>query len=496
MNLVSIYFLIFLIAVLTIYYTVPKKIQYIVLLAASYAFYLFAGVTPLIFVLTTTVTAFAAGLITGGDIKISSAAKCLSLAAAVILNAGIFCVLRYLIMASGMINPAFEVFRYDTEEPFISFIIPMGLTFYTLQAIGYLIDVYRGNQKPERNFFRFALFISFFPQVTQGPISRYEDLGKQLMTPHKAEYKNLTYGAQLILWGFIKKLVIADRANMLTAPLFTNYADVDGLLTVAGILTYAIQVYADFSGGIDIARGAARMLGIDLVENFHRPYLARSLKEYWKRWNSSLTEWMKDYIYSPLTGYSAESRKVRQISSLFVTMLLMGLWYGFSWNCILFGILNTLIMTISLLLADLYKRAYGTLHIDPNNLIWRIYQTVRTFLIICIGLTIMRSGSPNAAADMLINAIHCFSMDSVYGFLDNMIELGFDGDNLKVLLLGIIVLFIVNVIQERGICIRDRIAAMALPVRWCVYLFGFAVVLILGVYGPTYATPEFIFSYV
>lgn len=495
MNLVSIYFLIFLIAVLTVYYIVPKKVQYIVLLTASYTFYLFAGVTPLIFVLTTTITAFAAGIVIGGKQEISHAAKCATLTAAVIINIGIFCVLRYLLFSSDIVNPAFEVFRYDTEEPLINLIIPMGLVFYTFQAIGYLADVYKGKQKPERNFFRFALFISFFPQVVQGPISRYEDLGKQLKTPHKAEYRNLAYGAQLILWGFIKKLVIADRANMLTSPLFTDYSDVDGLLTAAGIMAYAIQIYADFSGGIDIARGAARMLGIDLIENFRRPYFAHSLLEYWKRWNTSLTEWMNDYVYSPAAGSSGHSRKARQTAALFVTMLLIGLWYGFDWNYLLFGVFNALIVTISLQLMKLYRCAYKALHINPNKFIWRSYQIIRTFLIICIGLTIMRSGSPNAAIDMLINAIHCFSMDSVYGFLDNMITLGFDGDNLKVLLLGIVVMFTVDVMQERGLCIRDRIASMCLPVRWAIYLFGFAVVLILGVYGPTYATPEFIFGF-
>ena len=307
MSLMSLSFILFLAVVLVAYYLVPKKYQWAVLLAASYAFYLFSGVGQSLFIIGTTLITYLAGRLmqnirddyksqlkklpkdtpkeTKQELKKSTNNKIRRIQfGSVILDLLILAVVKYLGFLIENINSIFNLFHYDAKLPLINIIVPLGISFYTFMSMGYLIDVGRGRYDAEKHLGKFALFVSFFPTIVQGPICRFDDVGKQLGAEHKFDYNNFKFGAQLMLWGFFKKMVIADRAFPAVSAVFSadNYLDYNGSIYFFGMLMYAVQIYCDFSGGIDIARGAAQMLGIDLPQNFERPYFSMSVAEYWR----------------------------------------------------------------------------------------------------------------------------------------------------------------------------------------------------------------------
>ena len=308
MAITSLSFLLFLAVVFLIYYIVPKRFQWMVLLASSYGFYLFAGVIPLIFVVGITILTFASGIIMD-NVRASAPSKKEAkrlnkkwiLATIVVLLAVLF-VFKYYNTAAASMNGLFSAFAWDVHAPLVNIMLPLGLSFYTFQSLGYCIDVYRGTVKAERNIAHYALFTSFFPQAIQGPIGRYNRLEPQFMSEHHFNYDAFCRGTQLMIWGYFKKLVIADRIAVIADTVFDGFAggSYDGLQTLIAIVAYAIQIYADFSGGIDISRGAAQIFGIDMVDNFRQPYFAVSVSDFWHRWHITLGAWFRNYLFYPL----------------------------------------------------------------------------------------------------------------------------------------------------------------------------------------------------
>lgn len=512
MSIVSIEFLIFLCAVMLAYYIVSSKVQWIVLLASSYCFYLFAGVTPFIFVFVTTLVVFAGGKIMESIKKREDSRKVAKkkmkkvLICVILAVFGTLLILKYFNFIAEAFCGIFTVFKYDASNPLVNIMLPMGISFYMFQAVGYCIDIYRGKVTAEENFFRFALFLSFFPQAVQGPISRYDDLGEQLRKPHKFSYENLTFGAQLMLWGFVKKLIIADRIAIPVNAVFDNYRDYDGTQIFIAIVLYAIQIYADFSGGIDIVRGAARCMGINLAENFRRPYFGNTVAEYWRRWHMSLTNWMRDYVFYSL-ALSKMSSKIgkwgrkhitkgnigKQLPSYlptFVTFFLIGIWHGAGWGFIVFGLYNATIIVLSMVMTDAFAKINEGLHIKTDSFPWHVWQILRTFAIMVIGKCITRATSVAAGFYMLRESLSSFHIS---GFITDMTEMGLDLDNWLVLFLGLMLFFFVSVMQECGWNIREKIAALPLPVRWAIYMGGVLAVIIVGVYGVGYDASSFIY---
>ena len=311
MAFVSGSFLIFILLVCIVYFLVPKKMQWLVLLVASYIFYAFSGIKLLIFLLLTTVVTFYTGRWLGKVNEQTSAyldaekknltreekkvyknkqvsRKRKILLCAILINFGVLIFLKYFNFMADNINAVIGLFTTNAQIPVLNLLLPLGISFYTLQSVGYVVDVYRGKYEPDPNLPKFALFMSFFPQIVQGPIARYDQLAHQLYEQHHFEYNRVTQGIQLILWGFIKKLVIADRLAIIVDQIFNNYQSYEGIMLFIAGAGYGFQVYADFSGGMDIARGVSQILGIDLVLNFERPYFARSISEFWRRWHITL----------------------------------------------------------------------------------------------------------------------------------------------------------------------------------------------------------------
>lgn len=418
MSFISFQFIVFMAVVTLLYYLVPKKYQWVLLLIASYGFFLYGGVTPLIFILSTTLTVYGGGRwmehvkATAASKKAAKATNRRILTLITVFNFGILLMLKYYNFFAESVNHGLGVFAYDSQLPLINIVLPLGISFYTFQSIGYLIDVYRNKYAAEKSLPRFALFISYFPILVQGPISRYNDLGTQLREEHQFDYRTFKFGMQLALWGFFKKMVIADRIGTAVSTVFGDYAQFDGFQTGLAIILYALQIYLDFSGGIDIARGCSEMLGITLMENFQRPYFGNTVSEYWRRWHIALTSWMRDYVFFPLT-LSKFSNKVgkwgrkhikgsigKQLPSYFptfVTFFLIGVWHGAGWGFIVFGLYNATIIVVSMILTPVFQRMIKFFHINEKSFGWKVFQIARTFLIMAAGKTLTRASSVHDA---------------------------------------------------------------------------------------------------
>ena len=375
MTLTSLSFYLLVLALLVLYYLVPKRFQWVVLLIGSYAFYAFVCLRYMGFIVVTTLTTYfgARGMdaMTAHMEQTVAAHKqdwereerkaykkrCKSrrkalMIAILLLNFGILAVLKYYNFFAESMETLFASVGLTVSLGHIGLLLPLGISFYTFQSMGYVLDVYREKVPAERNVGKLALFVSFFPQIIQGPIGVYDQLAHQLYDEHKYNFDNIRFGAQLILWGFFKKLVIADRAVGMIHTVAGAYTDYAGTYVLLAALVYALQLYADFSGGIDISRGVAQMFGITMGENFRRPYFSRTLTEYWHRWHISLGDWLRNYLFYPLSiskAFLNWGRHARQhlgnhigkvlptaVASL-ITFLIIGIWHGASWKYVAFG---------------------------------------------------------------------------------------------------------------------------------------------------------------
>lgn len=521
-------FLGFVSILLVAYYRIPKRFQWMLLLAASYLFYFLAGADYLIYILTTTVsTWFAACQIERSEQRQDrylnerkaelskeekraykqeqKAVRFRWTAACVLLNVGILAVVKYTNFVIANVNGVLAALGQTGRLSFVTLILPMGISFYTFQAVGYLIDVYRGTVPAEKNLFRFALFVSFFPQLVQGPISRFGDLSKTLYAPHDFDGRTVCYGLQRVLWGGFKKLVIADRVLAGVSTIVGEPSVYNGAYALVGMLLYTLELYADFTGGIDMTIGIAETMGITVRENFRRPYFAKSLKEYWRRWHISMCSWFRDYIFypvsvcGPMLRFSKYARKTfgNQVGkrlpvyiSSFVVWLTTGVWHGASWNFIVWGLLNWVVLMLSEELEPLYARFHARVPADGH--IWyKVFRVSRTFALVCV-----------------LNIFDCYhTLSDTFGVLrsiftvrnwnilwdGSLLALGLTGLDYGVLAGGCAVLFAVSLIQ-RGGSVRDKIALYPYPVRFALWYGLFLAVLLMGAYGIGYDASQFIYN--
>ena len=527
MAFTSIYFLIFAAITICLYYAIPLKWKWLLLLAASYAFYLLSSPNTFVFVIATTVITFLGGLYIGNcnrdhqaymsahkaeltrderkALKAASQKKKRRMVALIlILDFGVLAVLkyfRYYLQAAGV---------FDTGE----ILIPLGISFYTFQSAAYIFDIYRNKIEPDRNIGKFALFTAFFPQIIQGPISRHDQLAHQLYEGNRFEFRNLSYGAQLMLWGFFKKLVIADRAAILVNEVFDNYGDYTGGAVFMALLFYMIQIYADFSGGIDIARGVAQCMGIDMTHNFLRPYFSHDLSEFWNRWHISLSHWCRDYIFYPVAmskffgkmGKSLRAVLGDRVGKLFpviiaqfCTFLTIGLWHGAEFKYIAYGLYNGTIIVLGLLLEPYFKKILTALHIDEKSKGWKGFRIVRTFFVVLAGRVFPKAASFAVAISMFFSM---FRLNHGVPFTETVLGLGLTGTDFLILLAACIIWFLISLYEEKTArsqggagdkAIRDMLERRPLLLRWALLLITFAAVLSLGIYGPGYDAAAFIY---
>ncbi|EDS06448.1 MBOAT family protein [[Clostridium] scindens ATCC 35704] len=465
------------------YYLIPKRFQWIWLLIFSYIYYASSGIKILFFLLYTTITTYGTGRlldrVNHKELPRNEAKsrKRRILIGCLLLNFGMLAVLKYTNFAIENVNAIFHA-----GISFQKLILPLGISFYTFQSMGYIIDVYWGKYEAEKNPFRFALFVSFFPQLLQGPIGRFDRLARQLYEQHSFDLLKAQYALQLMLWGFFKKLVLADRAAVVVNQVFQNYTQYSGVTNIVAVLMYSIQLYMDFSGGMDVVMGVAALFGVELDQNFKRPYFATSITDFWHRWHITLGTWMKDYIFYPVSlskwmgkfgkwSKKAFGKKTGRVVPIcvanIIVFLVVGIWHGAAWKYIAYGLYNGLIIAISSLLAPLYRKGFEKFHINPKSGAWHVVQILRTFLLVNISWYFDMAVSLSAAFAMMKSTVTGFSLATLTD--GSLMMLGLDKLDYMILAMGCLVVFLISFLKERGIQIRESLGRKPLVIRWAVY---------------------------
>jgi len=360
----SLQFLLFFPIVTIIYFLLPHKFRWFHLLVASCVFYMaYIPVYILILFFTIVVDYFAGILIE----QAPESKKRRFLIMSVIANVGILAFFKYYNFFIENVNALLHISNSSASLPLLKIILPIGLSFHTFQAMSYTIEVYRENQKAERNFGIYALYVMFYPQLVAGPIERPQNILHQFYEKHDLNYDNIAKGIRIMLWGFIKKVVIADRLLLVTDPIFSHPADYSGITLALGCVFFIFQVFCDFSGYSDIALGCARVMGFDLMVNFNRPFASKSISEFWRRWHISLSSWFFDYVFNPIVASLRKWKKWAILFGLIFTFLLSGFWHGASWNFIIWGGLYGVALVYEFLTRDVRLRIFGKLPASLNK---------------------------------------------------------------------------------------------------------------------------------
>lgn len=337
-------FLIFFPIVVLVYYAIPKKIRYIWLLIASYYFYMCWNAKYALILLFSTAVTYASGLLIDRannkieDDKKRTRWKKIFVALSFIINLSILFLFKYFDFAVENINRILSHLNMQLLNPSFDVVLPVGISFYIFQALSYTVDVYRKDVKAEKNFLRYALFVSFFPQLVAGPIERSKNLLEQMYEVHKFDAQRVKDGLLLMIWGGFQKIVIADRVAIVVDTVFNKFPQYGGMYIVVAAILFAFQIYCDFSGYSIIAMGAAKVMGFRLMENFNAPYFSMSVAEFWRRWHISLSTWFRDYLYIPLGGN--RKGKLRKYINLMIVFIVSGLWHGAQWSFVIWGALN------------------------------------------------------------------------------------------------------------------------------------------------------------
>lgn len=513
----------FLLLMFILYYVIPKKYQWMLLLAGSYVFYACAGIHFLAYILITTISTWFAAMKIGKifDIQhrymsehktelsreekkqykaiMKKKAKAWMLVV-LLLNLGILAVIKYTDFFISNVN---QIIGTDIE--FFRFALPMGISFYIFQSMGYLIDVYRDKQQAQQNLGKFALFVSFFPQLVQGPISRYDDLAPSLFGRHDFDGQQVSFGIQRILWGFFKKLVIADRLVAVVTVMIGSPEEYRGVYVLLTMFLYAIELYADFTGGIDITIGIAQVLGIKLAENFDRPFFSKNTAEYWRRWHITMGTWFRDYIFYPMSvsqpmlkfGKKSKAllgnhvgKRLPVYMTTSVTWFATGIWHGASWNFIVWGMLNCFVLIVSQELEPAYAWFHKKTSIGQTKG-YGLFQIARTFVLMSsirvldcyrdVPLTFRQVGS-------------IFTTPNWKVLIDgSMLKFSITMADYLILFIGVGLMIMVSVLQGRG-SVRQQIAQKAYPLRFLIFGLLFISILIFGAYGIGYDSNQFIYN--
>jgi D-alanyl-lipoteichoic acid acyltransferase DltB (MBOAT superfamily) len=395
-------------------------------------------------------------------------------------NLGLLFIFKYLNLFSETIGTALRYLEVGYAPPPMSILLPVGVSFYTFQSLGYTIDVYRGQTPVERHFGRFALYVSFFPQLVAGPIERPSHLLPQFLVPRQVDYDQMVSGLRLMMWGFFKKLVVADRIAPIVHAVYANPSGFTTVPLVVATHLFAVQIYADFSAYSDIDRGSARVMGFELMRNFRQPYFARSIAEFWQRWHISLSTWFRDYVYLPLGGNRVDRRRWQM--NVLAVFLVSGLWHGANWTFVAWGALHGLYMLVGEATAPLRAALARMAGLDRAPRLHAALKVFVTVELVVISWVFFRAASVGDAWTVFARMLTTFELRSGY-----QLNIGGPYDAVT-LALAIGALFMVDWLDAQGIASR-WLPAQPLPVRWAAYYAILALVLIFGAFG----SQEFIY---
>lgn len=522
MTYLSLRFIIFLIIITPLYYIFPKGIRWFVLLLASIAFYLFAGWDKFLIVISTSLVVWAVSWAIDrqyqkADREIAERGlsgkeqtllftrykrKCRNLylipTFCLVIGALWYC--KYAVMLEDAV---WQLFSWSVS---LDVIVPLGISYYTFSSIGYLLDVYWRKTKHSDNYFKFTLCVLYFPQIVQGPIARYNRLEKELFRDHAFDYKQVCFGIQLMLYGYAKKMILADRLSLYTSQVFGDLPSYEGLVILIAVFASVFQLYMDFSGCMDIVRGTSQLFGVTLDRNFEHPFFSTSTAEFWRRWHVTLGVWFKDYVYMPVAvskwliklvtrirkRFGKEPAKVVNTAlPLLIVWLLTGIWHGTGWNYVVWGLYYGLIIISATVLAGQYRKLADVLHIDTSTGAYRRFQMIRTFMVFAGGRLIT---APGTLTDSVIALRQMFRSFNPWIFWDGTLYgMGLDYKDWCVVIIGLLLVRQISVLQERG-SVREAIARRNIVLRWAVYYGAFFAILIFGMYGAGYTASDFIYG--
>ena len=395
-------FLIFYPIVLLLYFILPKKLKWPMLLIASYYFYM-CYQAELVFLIfgTTLISGVASNII---ERSTRASVRKFWLAMTLIVCLGVLFFYKYFNFLSGSVVGIIAYFGGTPSPIMLNLMLPVGVSFYTFQTLSYVIDVYRGDIKTEKNFFFYALFVSFFPQLVAGPIERPGNLIPQLKEPKPWNRADAIKGAKHMIVGFFKKVCVADLLSLYVNEIYNDAGNATAYGVIIATALFAVQIYCDFSGYTDIAIGCARIMGIRLMKNFDHPYTATTIKEFWGRWHISLSSWFKDYLYFPLGG--SRCKKPRHLFNLFVVFLVSGLWHGAAWTYVIWGAIHGIYQIIGNLTLKTRNRALRLVGLSEKSLPVVIFRRVAVFALVCFAWLFFRANSMSDAVSLL-RALFC-----------------------------------------------------------------------------------------
>lgn len=477
MGTASIEFILFLVVLLGVYHVVPAGIKGMVLLTASYIFYGSQNSTYLIFLAVATLFTYGSGLLLEKNVEHQSRAKA---------------IMAVTIFANLYVLGWFKYINFFTGGKIESLFLPVGISFYLFMSIGYIVDVYRGKIKAEKNLISYALFVSFFPIIMSGPIERAGNLlpqfKKEAFAKIKFDTERIRDGFVRMLWGYFQKLVLADRIAVAVNTVYASPESYGGVMVFVASLLYTFQIYCDFAGYSNVAIGIGEVFGIKIIENFRAPYLATSIADFWRRWHISLSSWFRDYLYIPLGGNRKST--VRKYINIMIVFLLSGLWHGAGWNFILWGGLHGLYQVAGALVEKIRRKVYGLLNVREGVFSLTGIKTAVTFLCVNFAWMLFRITDMG----LFLRVVKRFKDIQIWQLFDGTIyNLGLDRANVHLMLIGLGIVVLVDFLNEKGISVSKCIAKERLWVRWPIYLAAIMLILVCGMWGSGFNANNFIY---
>ena len=458
--------------VFLLYWGLPHRYRIGLLLIASYYFYMSWNVKYVALILFTTIVSYIAALLIAKteSLKAKKTVLILSLLACL----GVLFVFKYFNFFTGAIVDFLNMFTIKLHPMTLKLLLPVGISFYTFQTLGYVIDVYRGNTQPERNFWVYATFISFFPQLVAGPIERTNNLLPQIKAVHEFRYTQGVYGLKLMAWGFFKKLCIADILASYVDRVFANVHNYEGFALALTVFFFTVQIYCDFSGYSDIARGCSKMLGIELMENFRSPYFSASLREFWNRWHISLSTWFRDYVYIPLGGNRCG--KFRRNMNLLLTFMISGLWHGASWTFVVWGMFHGI--------GQVAENTLTSKHKKSPNVVTQVVKVLLTFMVVMAGWVLFRAQSLSDAMYVFTHMFTGFPSRTLW--MKHVTSIG-QGKTAAMFMIALLILYD---FLNSWIDVCSWVSTKSKIFRWSVYI---AVFLLINFFALSTAQHEFIY---
>lgn len=495
----SIDFFVFFPVVVLVYQVIPKKIRYLWLLLASYYFYMNWNAKYALLIGFSTIITYLCGISIeqiknhNSLLRLKGCLLKIMIAFGVTINLGVLFFFKYFDFFLENVNRVLSIFHIQLLSKPFDVMLPVGISFYTFQALGYIIDVYRGEIKAERNLFRYALFVSFFPQLVAGPIERSKNLLEQIRkipSQKNVSFENVVNGFTIILYGLFLKMVLADRISILVNTVFGQVFMYGTIELVIGAIGFAIQIYCDFGSYSLIAIGTAQVMGFELMENFNTPYFAHSIKDFWHRWHISLSSWLRDYLYIPLGGN--RHGKIRKYINIMVTFLMSGLWHGASWNYVIWGGLHGIYQVIGEMTNPLRGKIQNILKINTTCDSYRLWQVGSTFFLTTFAWIFFR-------ADSLKDALYYISrMVTKWNpwvmFDGGIYELGLNQVEWQIFIIAVVVLLMVDLVRyRRGKRIDIYLAEQNIVFRYVILLLLCLAIFVWGEYGLDFAENQFIY---